>query len=40
MGFKKHGSGEVLREDNQKIASTWSEEDEKDLKKENDEVEE
>lgn len=35
VGFIKRGSGEVIREDTQKTASTWSEEDEQGLKKEN-----
>lgn len=41
MGFQKHGTGEVLRdEDNKKTASTkdWSEGDEKGLVQENDEA--
>ncbi len=37
MGFVKHGSGEILKEENQKIASTWSKEDEKQLEDENEE---
>lgn len=35
VGFIKRGSGEVIREDNQKVATTWSEEDEEQLEKEN-----
>ena len=34
MTIKKHGSGEVLKDEHQKTASTWSKEDEEELQDE------
>lgn len=39
MGIQKFGKGEIIKDDSRKTASSWDDNDEKELDKENDEDE-